>query len=190
MPSTLETQIDRLPEPPVKLASDFDSKADAWVAAMVVFRDQLVALIEEINQIGPDAALATLKAAEAAASAALAQYYAGNNVRGLDTTQAPSNAMLGTGAYLDQTWIYASTTWDAPSVANGAQTLTVVTVPGADIGDKLLLSASIGLGGLDLHGDITAQDTVKLYLSNLTGASVDLPSATYYITILKQMPRR
>jgi hypothetical protein len=50
----------------------------------------------------------------AAASAVAAQSAAGNNVRGIDADMAPSNAMLGTAAYLDQTWIHKSFVYSSP----------------------------------------------------------------------------
>lgn len=142
------------------------------------------------SEASTSATTASTKATEAAASAARAEDAAGNNVRGLDSEMAPSNAMLGTAAYLDQTWLYASATWDADSVATAAQTSTTVAVPGAEIGDKVFPSASIALSGLNLRGEVTAIDVVTLYLSNVTGSSVDLASATYYISVLKRTPAR
>lgn len=133
---------------------------------------------------------ATTKATEAASSAATAVNAAGNNIRGVAPERAPSNAMLGTAAYLDQTWLRATTTWDAASVANTAQVSTTVAVPGAEIGDKVLPSASIALSGLSLRGEVTAAAVVTLYLLNVTGAAVDLASATYYISVLKRTPAR
>lgn len=65
-----------------------------------------------------------------------------------------------------------------------------MAVPGAEIGDKVFPSASIALSGLHLRGEVTATDVVTLYLSNLTGASVDLASATYYVAVLKRTPAR
>lgn len=109
---------------------------------------------------------------------------------GIDPIDLPRNSDLGTAAYLDQTWLYASATWDAGSVATAAQTSTTVAVPGAEIGDKVMPSASIALSGLNLRGEVTATDVVTIYLSNVTGSSVDLASATYYISVLKRTPAR
>lgn len=109
---------------------------------------------------------------------------------GIDPIDLPRNSDLGTAAYLDQTWLYASTTWDAGSCANASQVSTTVAVPGAEIGDKVMPSASIALSGLSLRGEVTATDVVTLYLVNLTGSSVDLASATYYVAVLKLTPAR
>ncbi len=131
-------------------------------------------------------AAASASQAAAAASAALAASY----VAGTDPDQLVRAGELGTAAFLDLTILYASTTWDAPSCANAAQVSTTVSVPGADIGDKVFPSASISLSGLNLRGEVTAQDIVTLYLSNLTGSSVDLASATYYVAVLKRVATR
>lgn len=83
--------------------------------------------------------------------------------------------------------INASTTWNPASCANGAQVSTTVTVAGAVLGDVVLrTSANIALGGLRLWGEVTAADTVTLYLSNATGAAVDLGSGTFYVRVQKR----
>ncbi|WP_029458267.1 hypothetical protein [Solidesulfovibrio alcoholivorans] len=122
----------------------------------------------------------------AAASAALAASY----VAGTDPDQLVRAGDLGTAAWVDQTWLYAATTWNAPSVASGAQTSTTVAVPGADVGDYALVSCGTALSGLGLRGEVTAQDVVTLYLSNVTGTAVDLASATYYVAVLKRIAAR
>lgn len=40
--------------------------------------------------------------------------------KGNDPSDAVVHGQLGTAAYLDQTWLYASATWDAGSVATAA----------------------------------------------------------------------
>ena len=129
------------------------------------------------------ATTATTKAAEAAASAASVS-------KGTDPEQLIPAGYLGTAAFIDQTWLYASATWDAPSCANAAQVSTTVSVPGAEIGDKVLPSASIALSGLNLRGEVTAVGVVTLYLSNLTGSAVDLASVAYHVAVLKRTPAR
>lgn len=110
---------------------------------------------------------------------------------GSNPDQVPINAQLGTAARLDQTWLYATATWDAPSCAAAAQVNTTMEVPGAAIGDRIVApTASIPLQGLILRGEVTAANVVTLYLSNLTGAAVDLASASYYVSVLKRIPTR
>jgi hypothetical protein len=65
-----------------------------------------------------------------------------------------------------------------------------VSVPGAYYGDFVLASVYGNLSGLALRGEVVSPDTVSLFLSNLTGSAVDLPSAVYYIAVLKRIPAR
>lgn len=132
-------------------------------------------------QAGTDTAKAMTAAGTAAAILA---------ATGSDPGDIPKIEILGTAAYLDQTWLYASATWEAGSCANAAQVSTTVAAPGAAIGDKVFPSAAIALSGLNLRGEVTAADVVTLYLSNLTGAAINLASATYYIAVLKRIPTR
>jgi hypothetical protein len=150
------------------------------------------------------AAAATLRAAEAVDAAGSAAAHdaaavaaadravaaAASVSKGTDPWQLVRAGDLGTNAWRDETWLYVSATWDAPSCAAAAQVSTAVAAPGAEIGDKVFPSASIALSGLNLRGEVTAADTVTLYLSNLTAAAVDLASATYYIAVLKRIPTR
>lgn len=169
----------------------FGTRAYAFLSWMyTTFGTEIAAWVAAVNAIGPDAALATLKAAEAKASADAAAYSAGNNVRGIAAEMAPSNADLGTAARLDQTWYEASVAWDATSIAQAAQSSTTVAVPGAEIGDYVLSSCSISTSGLALQAQVTAQDVVTVYLRNLTGSPVDLASATYYVRVMARQPRR
>ncbi len=73
-----------------------------------------------------------------------------------------------------------SKTFDWGSIANAASATTTVTVPGALLTDRRKYSAfmSISTGGLSLDAYVTAADTVTVRANNLTGAAVDLASAT------------
>lgn len=135
--------------------------------------------------------LATGDETKAGADATRAVTPAGLNAsRGIDPEKSPRNSDLGTAARLDQTWYEASTTWDAPSIANGAQASTTVSVPGAELGDCAMASASGALSGLALRGEVTAQDVVTLYLGNQTGGAVNLGSLTYNVRVMARLPRR
>ncbi len=161
------------------------SASDANNSALAAAASAATALGAKTDAQAAQAAAAASQVS-AAASAALAASY----VAGTDPDQLVRAGDLGTAAWLDQAWLYASTTWDVPSCANAAQVSTTVAVPGADIGDKVFPSASIALSGLNLRGEVTAQDIVTLYLSNLTGSAVDLASATYYVAVLKRVATR
>ena len=135
-----------------------------------------------------DVAIAASATATNAADAASASAASVNP--GTDPEQIVRAGDLGTSAWLDQTWLFKSTTWDAPSCANATQVSTTLEVPGVEIGDTVDARASVALSGLHLRGEATAANVVTLYLSNLTGAAIDLPSATYYAAILKRTPTR
>lgn len=176
-----------------------------WINAALEHVDTQAARVDEAEAStasAADAAAAARTAAEDAAQLAAAHDAAATAAAGLATTAAASISIgtapwqlvragdLGTNAWLDQTWLHASVTWDAPSCPNATQISTAVAIPGAEIGDKVFPSASIALSSLNLRGEVTATDVVTLYLSNLTGSSVDLAAATYYVAVLKRTPSR
>lgn len=76
-------------------------------------------------------------------------------------------------------------TWDPGSVILGTPTSTTVTVQGASVGDYVLVSFSLALGGLQLWGEVTTANTVTVYLANPTSAAVDLASGTLKVLVLK-----
>lgn len=102
-------------------------------------------------------------------------------------TAVEANITFATKAEVFGGFLNASTTWNPASCANGAQVSTTVTVSGAVVSDVVLrTSANIALGGLRLWGEVTAADTVTLYLANATGATVDLGSGTFYVRVQKR----
>lgn len=76
-----------------------------------------------------------------------------------------------------------STVWDAPDIAHGAQASTTVSVPGVAVADAWVFDATaeIDLLGLNARAAVTAADTVTIYLSNMTGASVNLASGVFRV---------
>jgi hypothetical protein len=69
--------------------------------------------------------------------------------------------------------------WDPPSMANSASTSFSFSVPGADVGDTVLvgLSSDVPAKAL-LTGAVTATGTVTVTLLNTSGASINLPAST------------
>lgn len=158
-----------------------------WTTRFIPTFVNLVAIATFITQ----KALDCLNRSDAAAeSAALAAGYAGSvgsYSAGAQPGQNPLNHLLGSGAYLDTTWLNASATFDPASVANGAQTSTTVAVPGAEFGDFVVSPAlSISAAGMAVFGAVTAAGTVTVYYSNTTGAALDLASHTVYVRVLKR----
>lgn len=80
-----------------------------------------------------------------------------------------------------------SKTYDPPSVANGAQTTTTVTVPGAQVGDFALASFGGALSGMRLSAEITAADTATALFRNDSGGAVDLGSSTLRVAAFRKL---
>lgn len=78
----------------------------------------------------------------------------------------------------------ASLANDPASIASGAKLLTQITVTGALVGDFVLASYSLSLGGLGISGYVSAADTVQVTLENNTGGAVDLAAGTFYAVVV------
>ena len=77
-----------------------------------------------------------------------------------------------------------SKTWDAPSIANGAQATTTVTVTGAVLGDFVdRISLGVSAAALQLTGYVSSADTVTVVAKNDTGGTVDLASTTLRVEV-------
>lgn len=129
-------------------------------------------------------------ASSAASSADLSAGYAatvGSTTAGNDPVQSPANYMLGSAAYINQTFLYASATYDPPSLAAGTSTTTTVAVAGAELGDFVQTSANITMT-LIVTGRVSAADTVTLTYVNPTAGAVDIGSHTAYVEVKKRIP--
>ncbi len=79
-----------------------------------------------------------------------------------------------------------TTTYDPPSIANGAAALSSgITVTGAILGDYVQVSAPYDLQGLSASAYVSASNTVKICLNNNTGGAIDLASGTWKIRVTK-----
>ena len=78
-----------------------------------------------------------------------------------------------------------SAAYDPPSIADGAQATTTVTVTGAALGDFVLASFSLSLAGVIMTAYVSAADTVTILLQNETGAAVDLAAGTLKVVLIK-----
>lgn len=77
----------------------------------------------------------------------------------------------------------SSKAWDPPDLAAGAsQTTTVTNVTEARTGDKAEVSFSLDTQGTILSAAVTADDTVTVAHSNLTGSSVNLGNGTLRVS--------
>jgi hypothetical protein len=97
---------------------------------------------------------------------------------------------LGKSAWLNIQRLDCTYTWSDPAnIANGSQIASpAVTVPGAEPGDFVAASSDTALSGLRLWGEVTAADTVTLYLGNTTGDAVDPATLSVYVRVDKSNP--
>lgn len=79
----------------------------------------------------------------------------------------------------------ATTTYDPPSIPNGASETTTVAVTGAATGDFVDVSFSRDTQGVIVTGWVSAADTVSVRFQNNTGSAVDLPSGTIRVRLKK-----
>jgi hypothetical protein len=80
---------------------------------------------------------------------------------------------------------FTEVVWDPPSVLSLAVATLSVTVPGAAIQDFVLIAFSVPLAGLLMFAQVIAPNTVLVTVSNPTGLTVDLPSGTLRILVLR-----
>lgn len=80
----------------------------------------------------------------------------------------------------------AEATLDFPSAAAaGTQALTV-SVPGAAVGDAVLLAVPASLNaGLIPSAFVSAADTVTIRVSNITAGAIDAASAVWGVLVFK-----
>ena len=81
--------------------------------------------------------------------------------------------------------VSVSATWEPGTVAAGSKVSTTVTVPGAALGDFVLVSFSLDLQETQLTASVTSTNTVEAVLSNLTNLAVVLASGTLRALVLK-----
>ena len=105
---------------------------------------------------------------------------------GFVCTDETASAGVGTWVEFGNLKLQGSTTWDAPSVASGAQTTTTVTVTGAALGDLCLVSFSLDLQGMQLTAYVSSANTATVVLRNGTAGSIDLASGTLRVRVIKQ----
>lgn len=79
-----------------------------------------------------------------------------------------------------------SKTFDFPSIADGAQSTTTVTVTGAALGDFVTaIALGVSQAGVILHGYVSAADTVTVVAQNESGGAVDFASTTLSVRVRK-----
>lgn len=110
---------------------------------------------------------------------------AGREYRATDLTPPTRYRDTGTGWEEIPAVLKASTIWDPPSLANGATTSTTVTVTGAAIGDFALASLAGLVDGLILTATVPITgNAVRVMLTNLTGATLDVGSSALNVAVI------
>ena len=79
----------------------------------------------------------------------------------------------------------ASTTYDPPSLADGAGATTTVSVPGAALGDFAQASFSLTTSGITITAWVSATDTVSVRFQNESGGVLDIASGILKVKVTK-----
>lgn len=88
---------------------------------------------------------------------------------------------------IDNGLLRATATLDFPSIAGSAESELTISVPGAEVGDPV----SVGLpaafpSGIAMNAAwVSAADTVRIRLRNVTGSAIDPASASYTVVVHK-----
>lgn len=74
---------------------------------------------------------------------------------------------------------------DFPSISAQSQASLTAAVKGAAIGATVLVAPASDVSGVIFAGVVTAKDVVTVYAKNFTAASIDPPSTSFRITVIK-----
>lgn len=100
----------------------------------------------------------------------------------INLTTADLRAVVLDPAHIDHA---GAVTYDPPSLADGDGVETTVTVPGARLGDFVVISFSNDLQGVMLQGSVSSDDTVLARFQNESGGTVDIPTGTLMAGVYK-----
>lgn len=80
----------------------------------------------------------------------------------------------------------ATAVLDFPNITAASQAELTVSVPGATVGQCVVLGPPAALeAGLAATGYVSAADTVKIRLSNYTAGAINPASATWAVAVLR-----
>jgi hypothetical protein len=82
-------------------------------------------------------------------------------------------------------YVTGTSTYDPPSLADGASTTTTITATGAALGDPVSIGFSVPLAGMNLTAYVSAADTVTAVFDNESGGVLDLASGTLRAVVFK-----
>lgn len=76
--------------------------------------------------------------------------------------------------------------WTPGTIAAGSQATTTIDVPGAALGDKVLVDlTTIGSEALLLSAHVSAANVVTVVLANLTGAAVTITEGSLSVVVFR-----
>jgi len=78
----------------------------------------------------------------------------------------------------------AEVTHNFASLADGAGETLSISVPGAAIGDTVMVSAGVDISDMTLTAYVQAADTVEVRLQNESAGVLDLASTTIRVCVL------
>lgn len=111
------------------------------------------------------------------------------NTAGVNPTNSDINTVYAQNrlpARSQNVVLTGSFTWDPPSLNDGDKTSTTVTVNSASVGDFVMVSHQLSWQGVKAWGDVTASNTVTVYLHNETGGVVNIGSGTVRVMVFKR----
>lgn len=76
---------------------------------------------------------------------------------------------------------------DPADVAAGAELLTSITVTGAALGDPVIAGFDKDLAGLTISAFVSATNTVKVKLDNLTGSGINLATGNFFVKVFPRV---
>ena len=123
-----------------------------------------------------------LNGGEVGATITATKYIGNGAIINLDINTATKNITVRSDLFTALT--AASVTYDQPSLATATQQSTTVTLPGAKVGDTVVVSFDKVLSGTRLWAEVTEADTVTVYHRNDTGAAVYIASGTLTVKVV------
>ena len=92
--------------------------------------------------------------------------------------------IAGSGATITKI-LTATATLDFTSIGGGAQANLTISVPGAAVGDEVIMALPAApAAGLVFNAFVSATNTVTIRASNITGSPVDAASASYGVIVI------
>lgn len=169
MPATAPPTIDALPTAPQTTdASNFDSRADAFLTALTPWQADVEAVADNVYD---NAVFAESQATAAASSASNAATQAGNA-----TTQA-NNASASAASALNAPGTNATST-TSTVVGTGSKTLTIQTGKAYSVGQSVIIARTSDPAGTRMGGVITAHNSGTGSLTVLVSVAVGVGTFT------------